>query len=293
MDSDGAVHIPSTPTHRWALSPAQWHARVARPHDAQAREFFWALRWRRKPPQRAKAALIFACVLLLHLLALMLLRQGSVPDFPDPPDELDTHAMQGRLIEQPPAPVVVPVQLLSPVQAKAPKRHTRARRPVATPEKPMAATLETTPMSTPPPKIFDRLGDIVLPDTPAPAASAPASDYHAHRPQGSETLMHPHPVMIYTPTRAEKYFLPAGEDPLTKAVRKTTLAHTFNLPFGIHIKCAISPLRMAGGCLPVAAQQLSAPLVVKHKRDNFAPATPLIRKGDKPARAASVAAPSQ
>lgn len=293
MDSDGAVHIPSTPTHRWDLSPARWRARAPRPYDDGARVFLWHLRWRHERPERIRVALIFACVLLLHVLAFALLRQGSVPDFSPPPGEDDAQAMQARLIEPPPAPTVVPVQVLPPVHAKVAPQHARAPRPVATPKKAMTATLEPTPMSTPPPKIYDRQGDIVLPDAPAPAASAPAADYHAPAPQGAEKLMHPHPVMTYTPTKLEKYFEPAAQDPLTKAVEKTTVEHTFNLPFGIHIKCAIAPLALAGGCAPVAPEQLSAPLEVKHKRDNFAPATPLIPKADKPAKAATVVTPTR
>lgn len=295
MKSDGAIHVPSTPTHRWSVSPAHWRARAARPYDAAAREFFWNLRWRRKAPQRAKVALGLAGVVVLHVLAFALLRQGSVPDFPVAADEHATQAIQARLIEPPPAPTVVPVQLLPATQANLPKAHkpVRAPQPVATPEKAMTATLETTPMSTPPAKVYDRLGNIVLPDTPAPATSASAADYHAPAPQGSEKLMHPHQVMTYTPTKLEKRFLPAAETPLTKAVRKTTGEHTFNLPFGIHIRCVISPLSLAGGCAPVAPEELSAPLVVQHKRDNLAPATPLIRKPDKPAESATATLPAQ
>lgn len=293
MDSDGAVHIPSTPTHRWVLSPAQWRARAARPFDADARRFFWDLRWRRQAPQPVRAALVLLGVALLHVLALALLRHGSVPDFKPVAEDYDSPAMQARLIEPPPAPNLVPVQVLTPVQAAAPARPVRPPRPVATPRQPMAATLEATPMSTSMPKIYDRRGDIVLPDMPVSATSALAADYHPYLPQGSEKLMHPHQPRVYTPTKLEKRFLAAGEDPLSKAVRKTTLEHTFNLPFGIHIHCAIAPLALAGGCAPVPPKQMSAPLVVEHKRDNFAPATPLIPKADKPAKAATVPPSSQ
>lgn len=293
MESDDAIHRPSTPTHDRLLSPAQWRARALQPCDDQPRGFFWRLRGQRTPPQRARVVLIVGCVLLLHVLAFVLLRQGSVPDFHPLPNDDDGQVVQARLIEPPPAPTEVSVQLLPPTQAEAPPQPERAPRPVATPKKAMTAALELTPMSTAPPKIYDPHGDIVLPDTPAPATSAPVADYKVPVPQGSEKLMHPHPVMVYTPTKLEKRFHAAGEDPLSKAVRKTTVEHTFNLPFGIHIKCAVAPLAVAGGCAPVAPEQMSPPLVVKHKRDNFAPATPLIPKADKPAKAATVPTPSQ
>ncbi|MDN5925127.1 MAG: hypothetical protein L0H70_09025 [Xanthomonadales bacterium] len=290
MDSDGAVHIPSTPTHRLALRPGRWRARAARPYDDAAREYFHGLRWRQKPPQRVAAVLVLFGVLVLHILAFALLRQGSVPSFTPAPGAHESQAMQARLIEPPPTPNVVPIQLLPPAQVKAAPPQVRAARPVATPSQPMTATLEPTPMSTPPPKIYDRLGDIVLPDVSASAPSSATPAYRVPTMHGSDKLMHPHNPVEYTPTKMEKYFQPAGQDKLTKLVHKTTVEHTFTLPFGIHVKCAVAILAVAGGCAPVPPKQLSAPLRVKHKRDHFAPATPLIRQADKPAKSASVQA---
>jgi hypothetical protein len=50
----------------------------------------------------------------------------------------------------------------------------------------------------------------------------------------------------YRPTRFDQYWTPEGESSvdtaLRHAVEKTTVSHTFNLPKGVRIKCAVTPL---------------------------------------------------
>ncbi|WP_458069832.1 hypothetical protein [Rhodanobacter sp. BL-MT-08] len=110
-------------------------------------------------------------------------------------------------------------------------------------------------------------------------------------PHGDTTIMdHRAPNIGYKPTRFDKDWTPPGESSvdtaLRHAVEKTTATHTFHLPRGVRIKCALSPL------LPMALLNCGngdpppAPVADKvYDRMHLAPANPLVP----PAPAASTA----
>jgi hypothetical protein len=77
------------------------------------------------------------------------------------------------------------------------------------------------------------------------------ADYVQLRPQGDTKIMnHRAPNIGYQPTRFEKDWTPENESSvdtvLRRAVEKTTVRHTFHLPQGIRVECAVMPL------LPIA-----------------------------------------
>ena len=110
-------------------------------------------------------------------------------------------------------------------------------------------------------------------------------------PHGDTTIMdHRAPNIGYKPTRFDKDWTPPGESSvdtaLRHAVEKTTATHTFHLPQGVRIKCALSPL------LPMALLSCGngdpppAPVADKvYDRMHLAPANPPVP----PAPAASAA----
>ncbi|MGO4503345.1 MULTISPECIES: hypothetical protein [unclassified Dyella] len=67
------------------------------------------------------------------------------------------------------------------------------------------------------------------------------------KPHGNTEIMsHGTPSIGYTPTRFEKDWTPEGESSidtaLRRAVEKTTMRHTFNLPRGVRVECVVMPL---------------------------------------------------
>ncbi|WP_426687613.1 hypothetical protein [Rhodanobacter ginsengiterrae] len=101
------------------------------------------------------------------------------------------------------------------------------------------------------------------------------------KPHGDTQIMnHGAPNIGYKPTRFEQDWAPEGESSvdtaLRRAVEKTRVSHTFHLPRGIRIKCAVTPL------LPIALfgcgnpDPPAKPLQQKiYDRLNLAPANPL------------------
>jgi len=110
-------------------------------------------------------------------------------------------------------------------------------------------------------------------------------------PHGDTTIMdHRAPNIGYKPTRFDKDWTPPGESSvdtaLRHAVEKTTTTHTFHLPQGVRIKCALTPL------LPMALLSCGngdpppTPVADKvYDRMHLAPANPPVP----PAPAASAA----
>lgn len=81
------------------------------------------------------------------------------------------------------------------------------------------------------------------------AGKAPGAlgTYIQVRPQGDTQVMrHIAPNIGYKPTRFEKAWAPLGESALDSALRhaveKTTVSHTFHLPYGTRIECVGMPL---------------------------------------------------
>jgi hypothetical protein len=118
-------------------------------------------------------------------------------------------------------------------------------------------------------------------------------DYVQLKPGGdTEIMRHRAPDVGYRPTRFEQDWAPEDESSvdaaLRRAVEKTTVKHTFHLPRGVRVECAVKPLLPIAlfGCrnpdpppAPVAASAY-APL-------HLAPAAPLA-----PIAAASAPAPA-
>ncbi|MGC1547061.1 MAG: hypothetical protein WA777_00880 [Rhodanobacter sp.] len=82
-----------------------------------------------------------------------------------------------------------------------------------------------------------------------------AGTYIQLRPHGDTDIMsHSVPGARYKATRFDQYWTPEGESSidtaLRRAVEKTTVKHTFNLPRGVRIQCVVMPLfpMMALGC---------------------------------------------
>jgi hypothetical protein len=114
------------------------------------------------------------------------------------------------------------------------------------------------------------------------------------KPHGDTRIMdHGVPNIGYRPTRFEHDWTPEGESSidtaLRRAVEKTTVKHTFHLPRGIRVQCAVMPLLPMSlfGCRnPDPPPQPVAEKV--YERLHLAPANPLVP----PAPAASVAKPA-
>ncbi|WP_350015863.1 hypothetical protein ABNK63_13000 [Rhodanobacter sp. IGA1.0] len=119
-------------------------------------------------------------------------------------------------------------------------------------------------------------------------------EYVQLKPHGDTQIMsHGRPDIGYKPTRFEQDWAPEGESSIDTALRraaeKTRVTHTFHLPRGIRIKCAVNPL------IPIALlgcgnpDPPAKPLDQKiYDRLNLAPANPVA----KPAVAASSPSPA-
>ena len=135
------------------------------------------------------------------------------------------------------------------------------------------------------------------PGTPQPGAAqgerqGTLGSYVQLKPSGDvEVMRHSAPNIGYRPTRFEGDWTPEGESSvdtaLRHAVEKTTVAHTFHLPRGVRVECAVRPL------LPIALfgcrnpDPPPAPVAASvYDRLHLAPSRPLV-----PAVAASSTVP--
>lgn len=102
--------------------------------------------------------------------------------------------------------------------------------------------------SAPTPGSGQAKGLIAPPGTPAQTGAAGNEpDYVQLKPTGNTTIMeHKIKGIDYKPTRFDPYWTPEGESSVDTALRraaeKTTIKHTFHLPRGIRIECAVMPL---------------------------------------------------
>ena len=118
-------------------------------------------------------------------------------------------------------------------------------------------------------------------------------------PHGDTKIMdHGTPNIGYKATRFDKDWTPLGESSvdtaLRHAVEKTTATHTFNLPRGLRIKCALTPL------LPMALLSCGngdpppAPVADKvYDRMHLAPANPVVPPAPASSTASVASAPIQ
>lgn len=155
--------------------------------------------------------------------------------------------------------------------------------------------------SAPMPTIHSEVGSIVLPDYGGSAISganpiggggnldAGGGDSYASPlgKGGDQGVLVPEAPVGYKSTIFEDAWVPEGESLLEETVRKTLVEGTVaTLPDGSTIDCVVSPLALLGACGISNPKQLNEPLKVEHKRDNLAPANPLV-----PAAPTSVPAP--
>lgn len=125
------------------------------------------------------------------------------------------------------------------------------------------------------------------------AENGAVGDYVQLKPTGdAEIMRHRRPNIGYKPTRFDQDWTPEDESSLDtalrRAVEKTTVKHTFHLPRGVRVECAVKPL------LPIALFGCSnpdpppAPVAASvYKPLHLAPAEPLL-----PIAAASAPAPA-
>ena len=211
------------------------------------------LRWREPSHGRRWAWLVWIVVALLHvMLAAMtwdamrmhaLVPQGGATARDDVLEVRFIAAAPARPAAKAPPPVALPSP---PAQAiRAP-----AKRVAATVSKNALSVQLPAPApaaSVAAPHLYNSNGMPILPSAPA---SAPVPEYVQRMPQGDTQIMqHTSPVQ-YTATRFDKDWgrTSAITNALEKAVKKTTVKHTFDLGHGIHIHCGISLAALAGGC---------------------------------------------
>jgi len=208
------------------------------------------LRWREPSRGHRLAWLVLLLTVLLHLVFALMVWWAMRPP---PPARRGAAAPVTDVIEvrfipaaaAPAAKAVPPPVPLPPPPSHAPPRH--ATEPAA--KHALSVQLPAPAASVAAPRLFDRNGQVVL---PAAAGSAPVPEYVQHLPQGDTRIMrHDNPVK-YQATRFDKDWGNGStnsiDDALQKAVDKTTVKHTFHLPGGVHIHCAVSLAALAGGC---------------------------------------------
>jgi len=210
------------------------------------------MRWRKSPPDRRLLSLALTAAVLLHVLFVWVTWQGMRP----PPTPPVVHVRQSEVLEvrfiahapsaapqpQPPPP---PPALASPTRV-VPKK------PKPVPSEAMTVQLSApaAASSAPHPQLFDRQGQALLPTTASSAPSVAVPSYVQGMPKGDTQIMQNTDVVKYQGTRFNGDWGGGNvvDRALQKAVDKTTVTHTFNLPKGVHIHCGISLAMLAGGC---------------------------------------------
>jgi hypothetical protein len=125
----------------------------------------------------------------------------------------------------------------------------------ATPGQPSGVTPSSAPAGQAGGRISPTQGQGAAPGAQGSPSTGLAGSYIQLRPHGdTEIMSHNVPGARYKATRFEQYWTPEGESSidtaLRRAVEKTTVKHTFNLPRGVRIQCVVMPLfpMMALGC---------------------------------------------
>ncbi|MEW9572435.1 hypothetical protein ABQJ54_11800 [Rhodanobacter sp. Si-c] len=213
-------------------------------------------RLRRREPSRGHrlAWLVLLLTVLLHLVFALMVWWAMRP-----PSSLRlgaaapaTDVLEVRFIPAATAPAAKappPVPLLPPPPSRTPPRHAAAPAAKHALSVQLPAPAPAPAASVAAPRLFDRNGQVIL---PAAANGAAVPEYVQGMPQGDTRIMqHDNPVK-YQATRFDKDWgngtTNSIDDALQKAVDKTTVKHTFHLPGGIHIHCAVSLAALAGGC---------------------------------------------
>lgn len=232
-------------------------ARGLVPLDESTSAMLRALPRRRSTRDRGWLWLSIMAALLLHgFFAWFVWRQMS-PDTPPFAAAVPTgaDAIEIRFIPRSP-PVAAPLPPPAPPPNSPPSKMAAAHpRPVIKPEPPSkdAMTVQlpaTKPDNTPPPRLFDKNGQPLLPASATSAPPKPEADYVQRMPTDNDKVMQHSTPIKYTPTRFDKYWHKTSslDEGLQKAVDATTVRKTFNLPGGVHIHCGVSLAMLAGGC---------------------------------------------
>jgi hypothetical protein len=281
--------------HRW-FSPPPERDRGLAPLDGSTRAMLHQLRWRKTPPDHRLLWTALAIALLLHVVFVLVVWHEMKPrarQLEERSPRVES-AMQVRLIlhaapkgAAAPPPIVVPPPSLphparEPVAKNAMTLHMQgtAPAPASSSRAPATSTLLNNPA---PPKLFDRSGRIILPANASSAPPAPAPDYVQRAPQGDTQIMRDQDPVKYKPTKLDPYWRKGGngiDDALQKAVEKTTVSKTIQLPHGVRIRCGISLAALSGGC-GGADPPPPPPSTDGDERLNMAPAS-LVKSAPKP-----------
>ena len=245
------------------------------------------VRWRKSPHDRWQLRIALAIALLLHGLFGAFVGY-EMRDTAAPQSvvhvQLDT-ALAIRFVSRtpvtqnivPPPPLpVAPPRPAPPIPPHV--THEPARKDAMTVVVPAPATTQARPT------LFDTSGRIILPPGATFTAPAAAPDYVEHAPQGDQQVMRDQDPVKYKATRLDPYWRKntnAVDDALQKAVDKTTVKKTVQLPGGIRIHCGISLAMLAGGC--GGEPPPPPPSNDGDERMNMAPAAPLAKNPHPPA----------
>jgi len=215
------------------------------------------LRWRKSPPDHRRLWMALAVALALHVVFVVVLWHEMKPSAHQrgAASAQAQSAMQVRLIFHAsskgvaaPPPLVVP-PLPSPSREPVTKNAMTVHMPATVPAP--ASVALPAPATSAPTKLFDRTGRIILPANASSAPAAPAPDYVQRAPQGDTQIMRDQDPVQYKPTKLDPYWRKGGDgidDVLQRAVEKTTVSKTIQLPLGVRIRCAISFAALRGGC---------------------------------------------
>jgi hypothetical protein len=216
--------------------------------------------WSSRRPTRDRRWLwlsLFAAILLHGFFGWFVWRQMRPDTAPSiAAASADGDAIEIRFIARtlPPATALRPAPRTPPPSA-APSKAAPRPRPVSKPEPPSrdAMTVQlpaAKPDNAPPPALFDKSGQPLLPASAASTPPAPEAGYVQRMPTDNDKVMQHSTPVKYTPTRFDKYWHKTStvDSALQKAVDATTVKKTFNLPGGVHIHCAVSVAMLAGGC---------------------------------------------
>lgn len=208
------------------------------------------LRWREPLHWRRPAWLVLLVVALLHIVfgvmtwhAMHLHARPQAAGAPSADDVLQVRFIAAA--HAPAAKTPAPVPLPPPPSPRVPARHaaesvSKHALSVQLPAPAPAASVAT-------PRLFNRNG---VPILPAAASTAPLPEYVQRMPQGDTRIMQNASPVKYKATRFDKDWGRTGAitNALEKAVKKTTVTHTFDLGHGIHIHCGLSLAALVGGC---------------------------------------------
>ncbi len=244
--------------------PAGESARGLAPLEAAERALLHRRRWRKPAREYRRHGPALLVALLLHALFALVVWQQMRPRLPAAPHASREEALEVRFITStPPAAALPPPAPSAPSRPRTPPRH----EPPA--QNAMALQLPAPAAAS---RLYDKQGQPLL---PAPAASAPASDYVSNLPRDDARIMQHRSPVEYQATRFDKDWGGgnAFDSALQKLVDKTTLKQTIRLPRGVRIHCAVSLAMLAGGC----GGQPPPPPSAKDgdERLSMAPAAPL------------------